>query len=170
MLIKGYILYYSFFGLLKFTCEPQVCVRYLLPNLSIQGQWYRIINKKRKGFHEKSIIFKGKTKQMDLQKLKDLVSKGEMTVRHVRCIILGCGGAGKTTLLRRLQNANFKDLKKIKVTELVDVHVNIFDVLENENTIQSKVFYFYIDKSNYYRRYLSAAAILMVSIYKLVHY
>lgn len=119
-----------------------MCVRYLLPNLSIQGQWYRIINKKRKGFHEKSIIFKGKTKQMDLQKLKDLVSKGEMTVRHVRCIILGCGGAGKTTLLRRLQNANFKDLKKIKVTELVDVHVNIFDVLENENTIQSKVFLF----------------------------
>lgn len=79
---------------------------------------------------------------MDLQKLKDLVSKGEMTVRHGRCIILGCSGAGKTTLLRRLQNVNFEDLKKIKVTELVDVHVNIFDVLKNENTIQSKVFIF----------------------------
>lgn len=79
---------------------------------------------------------------MDLQKFKDLVSKGEMTVRHVRFIILGCGGAGKTTLLRRLQNANFEDLKKIKVKELIDVQINIFDVLENENTIQSKVFFF----------------------------
>lgn len=101
-----------------------------------------MLNKKTKGFHEKCILFKGETKQMDLQKLTDLVSKGEMTVRHVRCIILGCGGAGKTTLLRRLQNANFEDLKKIEVTELVDVHVNIFDVLENEKTIQSKVFIF----------------------------
>lgn len=107
---------------------------------------------------------------MDLEKLKDLVSKGEMTVRHVRCILLGCGGAGKTTLLRRLQNANFKDLKKIKVTELVDVHVNIFDVLESENTIQSKVFISFIDKSNYYRRYFSAAVMLVVSVSKLCHY
>lgn len=79
---------------------------------------------------------------MDLQKFNDLVGKGEMIVRHARCIILGCGGAGKTTLLRRLQNANFEDLKKIKVTELVDVQINIFDVVENENTIQSKVFFF----------------------------
>lgn len=101
-----------------------------------------MFNKKTGDFHDKCIIFQGKTKQMDLEKLKDLVSKGEMTVRHVRCIILGCGGAGKTTLLRRLQNANFEDLKKIEVTELVDVHVNIFDVLENDNTIQSKVFVF----------------------------
>lgn len=100
-----------------------------------------MLNKKTKGFHENA-FFSVKTKQMDLQKLKDLVSKGEMTVRHGRCIILGCSGAGKTTLLRRLQNANFEDLKKIKVTELVDVHVNIFDVLKNENTIQSKVFIF----------------------------
>lgn len=62
-----------------------------------------------------------------------------MPIRHVRCIIVGCGGAGKTTLLKRLQNANFKELKDIKTTELVDVYANCFEVLENENTIQSKV-------------------------------
>lgn len=88
-------------------------------------------------------IFKGKTKtQMDEEKLKDFLSKGKMTVRHVRCIIVGCGGAGKTTLLKRLQNAKFKDLKNIERTELIDVHVNIFKVLENENTIQGILFHF----------------------------
>lgn len=79
---------------------------------------------------------------MDEEKLKDFLSKGELTVRHVRCIIVGCGGAGKTTLLRRLQNAKLKDLKNIERTELIDVHVNIFKVLENENTIQGILFYF----------------------------
>lgn len=77
---------------------------------------------------------------MDEKKVKDFLSKGELTVRHVRCIIVGCSGAGKTTLLKRLQNAKFKDLKNIKTTELVDVHVNIFEVLENEATIQSNVY------------------------------
>lgn len=77
---------------------------------------------------------------MDEEKLKDFLSKGELTVRHVRCIIVGCGGAGKTTLLRRLQNAKLKDLKNIERTELIDVHVNIFKVLENENTIQGILF------------------------------
>lgn len=68
--------------------------------------------------------------------LKEFLSKAEMDRCRVRCIIVGCAGAGKKTLLRRLQNSKFKDLKKIKMTELVDVHVNIFDVMENENTIQ----------------------------------
>lgn len=77
---------------------------------------------------------------MDEEKLKDFLSKGELTVRHVRCIIVGCSGAGKTTLLRRLQNAKLKDLKNIERTELIDVHVNIFKVLENENTIQGILF------------------------------
>lgn len=83
---------------------------------------------------------------MDEKKLKDFLSKGELTVRHVRCIIVGCSGAGKTTLLKRLQNAKFKDIKNIKTTELVDVHVNIFEVLENEATIQSNVYTIFIDK------------------------
>lgn len=102
---------------------------------------------------------------MDLEKFTDFHSKGKMTVRHVRCIIMGCSGAGKTTLLRRLQNANLKDLKKVKTTELVDVHVNIFNVLENGNTIQSKVVFF-IDDRNNHRRYFSEAAMLVVSMPK----
>lgn len=80
--------------------------------------------------------------KMDEEKLNDFLNKKEFTVRHVRCILVGCGGAGKTTLLRRLQNAKYKDLKKIKTTELVDVHVNIFDVLENKTTIQGNVYTF----------------------------
>lgn len=100
-----------------------------------------MLNKQTKCFHVKCIFFKGRTKtQMDEEKLKDFLSKGELTVRHVRCIIVGCGGAGKTTLLRRLQNAKFKDLKNIERTELIDVHVNIFKVLENEKTIQGILF------------------------------
>lgn len=83
---------------------------------------------------------------MDENKLNGFLSKEEFTVCHVRFILVGCGGAGKTTLLKRLQNAKFKDLKNIETTELVDVHVNIFDVLENENTIQGNiVFYFFKD-------------------------
>lgn len=102
-----------------------------------------MFNEQTKCFHVKRILLKGKTKkQIDEDKLKDFLSKVEVTVRHVRCIIVGCGGAGKTTLLRRLQNAKFKDLKNTDMTELVDVHVNIFDVLENENTIQSNCFHF----------------------------
>lgn len=89
-------------------------------------------------FYKRQRKKNGKTKtQIDEEKLKDFLSKGNLTVRHVRCIIVGCSGAGKTTLLRRLQNAKLKDLKNVKTTELVDVHANIFDVLEKENTIQS---------------------------------
>lgn len=88
-------------------------------------------------------FLKGKTNmKMDEEKLNDFLSKKEFTVRHVRCILVGCGGAGKTTLLRRLQNAKFKDLMNIKTTQLVDVHVNIFDVLENEDTIQGNFYTF----------------------------
>lgn len=69
-----------------------------------------------------------------------------MTVRHATCLIVGCGGAGKTTLLRRLQNANLRDLEKVETTEKVHVYANTFEVLENENTIQSNNFNILIDK------------------------
>lgn len=106
-----------------------------------------MLNKQTKCFHMEFILLKGITKmQVEEKKINDFLSKEDFTVRHVRFILVGCGGAGKTTLLKRLQNAKFKDLKNIETTELVDVHVNIFDVLENENTIQGNiVFHFFRD-------------------------
>lgn len=64
--------------------------------------------------------------------------KESITISHARCLIVGCGGAGKTTLLKRLQNADLKELMNIKSTEIVDIHVNSFEVIEKENTIKSK--------------------------------
>lgn len=42
--------------------------------------------------------------EIDDDKLRQILSKGNISVCHVRCIIVGCGKAGKTTLLKRLQN------------------------------------------------------------------
>lgn len=62
----------------------------------------------------------------------------EITVRHIRGIIVGCGGAGKTTLLERLKGTRYPELKKIKSTVIVDVHPNCFDVLEKKKTIKCR--------------------------------
>lgn len=119
----------------------------------------------------KCIIFTVKTKmQAEENILADFLSKEKLTIRHVRCIIVGCSGAGKTTLLRRLQNAKFNDLKNVKTTELVEVHENIFDVSENENTIQSNNFNILIDEHNDCRGYFSSVAILVVKIPRFLHY
>lgn len=80
---------------------------------------------------------------IDERILKQFLGKGLLTVRHVRCIIVGCGKAGKTTLLKRLQNVTFEELIKTDRTELVDVHVNSFEVLEEQNTIQSKLYFWH---------------------------
>lgn len=81
-----------------------------------------------------------KQTKINKQKLKEFLSKGELTVRHVRCIIVGCASAGKTTLWRRLKNLTFEEIKFRESTEIVDVHVNCFEMLEDEETIQSKLF------------------------------
>lgn len=62
-----------------------------------------------------------------------------MKISHTRGIIVGCAGAGKTTLLMRLQDIPYKELKDIKTTELTDVHVNSFEVLEELMTIRGKL-------------------------------
>lgn len=77
--------------------------------------------------------------EIDDDKLRQFLSKGEITVCHVRCIIVGCAKAGKTTLLKRLQNASFDELMQIERTEMVDFHVNSFEVLLEEKTIQSNI-------------------------------
>lgn len=76
--------------------------------------------------------------QIDDDKLREFLIKGELTVCHVRCIIVGCGEAGKTTLLKRLQNLSYDEVKQTESTEMVDFHVNSFEVLVEEETIQSK--------------------------------
>nr|XP_034315551.1 uncharacterized protein LOC117685339 [Crassostrea gigas] len=88
-------------------------------------------------FYKKLKIGKGQKKlQIDENKLRQFLSRKEMTVHHVRGIIVGCGGAGKTTLLKRLGNSKFKDIMNTKSTLLLDVHFNEFEVLEEEETIQ----------------------------------
>lgn len=72
---------------------------------------------------------------VDQRKLRQFLSRNEMTVCRVRCILVGCKGAGKTTLLRRLGNVTFEELKSIESTE---IDVNSFEVLEDEETIKSK--------------------------------
>lgn len=68
--------------------------------------------------------------------IREYLSKGELTTQHIRCIIVGCAHAGKTTLLRRLKNIPYEELKNIESTEIIDVHVNIFEVNKEEETIQ----------------------------------
>lgn len=68
--------------------------------------------------------------------IREYLSKGELTIQHIRCIIVGCARAGKTTLLRRLKNTPYEELKNIESTEILDVHVNIFEVNKEEETIQ----------------------------------
>ena len=58
------------------------------------------------------------------------LSKGELTFYHARGIIVGCGGAGKTTLLKRLMDTPLEKLLETKSTEIVDVHVNAFTVID----------------------------------------
>ncbi|XP_048741997.2 ankyrin-1-like isoform X3 [Ostrea edulis] len=82
--------------------------------------------KKKKGFKRRTVI--------DKADLRRYLSKEYVTVYHARCIILGCGGAGKSTLLSRLQDKPYKEIKNIERTQGIDVHVNIFEVLEE--TIQ----------------------------------
>lgn len=60
----------------------------------------------------------------------------EITIRHIRGIIVGCGGAGKTTLLERLKGTSYQDLQKIESTVIADVHPNCFEVLEEDQNIK----------------------------------
>lgn len=76
-----------------------------------------------------------------------------MKICHTRGIIVGCVGSGKTTLLMRLQDVPFKELTKVKTTEIVDVvdvHINSFIVLEELMTIKGKLLIHFIYYTYYY--------------------
>ena len=42
--------------------------------------------------------------------------------------------------MKRLEGAPFREVKDVHTTKSVDVHVNQFEVLENETTIKRKVY------------------------------
>lgn len=62
----------------------------------------------------------------------------EITIRHIRGIIVGCGGAGKTTLLERLKGTSYQDLPT-ESTVIADVHPNCFEVLEEDQNIKCRI-------------------------------
>lgn len=76
---------------------------------------------------------------INLDELREFLEKGEMKICHTRGIIVGCAGAGKTTLLKRLQDNPYEEIKNPTSTEIVDVHVNIFEVWEELTTIKGKL-------------------------------
>lgn len=74
-------------------------------------------------------------------KLREFLRKEKIDISHIRCIIVGCAHAGKTTFLRRLENTQFEKLKnEVKSTEMADIYVNMFEVSEDRETIESKLF------------------------------
>lgn len=82
----------------------------------------------------------GKTKVGET-KLREFLRKEKIDISHIRCIIVGCAHAGKTTFLRRLENTQFDKLKnEVKSTEMADIYVNMFEVSEDRETIESKLF------------------------------
>lgn len=74
--------------------------------------------------------------KIDDDKLQQFLSKGGITICHVRVIIVCCGKAGKMTLLKRLQNASSDGLMQIERTDMADFHLHSFEVLLEEDTIQ----------------------------------
>lgn len=76
---------------------------------------------------------------MDDKKLIEFMSK-KKKISHLRCIIVGCAHAGKTTFLKRLETTEFEEVKEIEETTMADVHVNIFEVPEDGDTIKSNLF------------------------------
>ncbi|XP_062572583.1 probable serine/threonine-protein kinase roco5 [Saccostrea cucullata] len=69
----------------------------------------------------------------------EYLKKGKAPIYRARGMILGCAGAGKTTLLERLQKKSLEDIQKIKSTVGLDVHNDIFEVLEKEGELEVAV-------------------------------
>lgn len=65
------------------------------------------------------------------------MSKIEIKIFYIRCIIVGCVDVGKMIFLKRLEMIEFKEVKEIEEMIMVDVYVNIFEVLEDGDIIKS---------------------------------
>ncbi|XP_062600547.1 uncharacterized protein LOC134262171 [Saccostrea cucullata] len=68
----------------------------------------------------------------------EYAKRGTQTVHHARGMIVGCAGAGKTTLLKRLLGCSEEEIKKIKSTEGLEVHEEIFDICDETRSLKAK--------------------------------
>ncbi|XP_062592531.1 probable serine/threonine-protein kinase roco4 [Saccostrea cucullata] len=64
--------------------------------------------------------------------------RGTQTVHHARGMIVGCAGAGKTTLLKRLLGCSEEEIKKVKSTEGLEVHEEIFDICNETKSFKAR--------------------------------
>ncbi|XP_062584103.1 uncharacterized protein LOC134245876, partial [Saccostrea cucullata] len=66
----------------------------------------------------------------------EYAKRGTHTVHHARGMIVGCAGAGKTTLLKRLLGCSEEEIKKIKSTEGLEVHEEIFVLCDETRSLK----------------------------------
>ncbi|XP_062616074.1 uncharacterized protein LOC134277783 [Saccostrea cucullata] len=71
----------------------------------------------------------------------EYAKRGTQTVHHARGMIVGCAGAGKTTLLKRLLGCSEDEIKKIKSTEGLEVHKEIFDLCDETKSLKARNMY-----------------------------
>ncbi|XP_062568848.1 probable serine/threonine-protein kinase pats1 [Saccostrea cucullata] len=68
----------------------------------------------------------------------EYAKRGTQTVHHARGMIVGCAGAGKTTLLKRLLGCSEDEINKVKSTEGLEVHEELFDICEETRSLKAK--------------------------------
>ncbi|XP_062586236.1 uncharacterized protein LOC134247844 [Saccostrea cucullata] len=68
----------------------------------------------------------------------EYAKRGTQTVHHARGMIVGCAGAGKTTLLKRLLGCSEEESKKVKSTEGLEVHEEIFELCDETKSLKAK--------------------------------
>ncbi|XP_062599257.1 probable serine/threonine-protein kinase pats1, partial [Saccostrea cucullata] len=66
----------------------------------------------------------------------EYLKTGTQTVHHARGMIVGCAGAGKTTLIKRLLGFSEEEIKKVKSTEGLEVHEEIFDICDETKSLK----------------------------------
>ncbi|XP_062618016.1 probable serine/threonine-protein kinase pats1, partial [Saccostrea cucullata] len=71
----------------------------------------------------------------------EYAKRGTQTVHHARGMIVGCAGAGKTTLLKRLQGCSDEEIEKVKSTEGLEVHEEIFELYEETKSLKVRTSY-----------------------------
>ncbi|XP_062596083.1 probable serine/threonine-protein kinase pats1 [Saccostrea cucullata] len=66
----------------------------------------------------------------------EYLKTGTQTVHHARGMIVGCAGAGKTTLLKRVLGCSEEEIKKVKSTEGLEVHEEIFELCDKTKSLK----------------------------------